>query len=325
MTEPVAVLRRAALVGQLPGVRLPHQAARRAAARHRRHASPHSAFLLLQGVETLPQRMDAHVANARGGRRVAGRRPARVATCAGRGSPTTPTTTARRRYLPLGPGRGVRVRVAGGRAAGAAVHRVACSSAATWPTSATPARSSCTPASTTHQQLTPDQLAAAGVPRRPRAHPRRARGPRGHPVGPRPGARRGREGGRDGRRRRARRGDPPRASGSRSCARHATVGDRRRVAQPGAGQQLRRHLPAVQLAVRGVVRQPERATEILGRPVYPSLADLPGGARPRRRVPPRGATCRPCSTRCSPVGRARSGSSSGSATRRWPSAPRRPG
>ncbi|MFD1052291.1 aminotransferase class V-fold PLP-dependent enzyme, partial [Kibdelosporangium lantanae] len=27
--------------------------------------SPHSAFLLLQGVETLPQRMDAHVANAR--------------------------------------------------------------------------------------------------------------------------------------------------------------------------------------------------------------------------------------------------------------------
>ena len=34
--------------------------------------SPQSAFNLLQGVETLPQRMDAHLANAKKGRGLAG-------------------------------------------------------------------------------------------------------------------------------------------------------------------------------------------------------------------------------------------------------------
>ena len=69
------------------------------------------------------------------------------------------------------------------------------------------------------------------------------------------------------------------------------------------------------------------ATEILGRPVYPSLADLPGvpdlvDVFRRTRGP-----ARPCSTRCSrcdgvahvlaPVRAA--------TTRRWPGGPRRPG
>ena len=79
--------------------------------------SPHSAFLLIQGVETLPQRMAAHVANARWS--PSGWPPIRACpTCRGRGSPTTPTTTAPARYLPLGPGSVFAFGVAGGRAAG---------------------------------------------------------------------------------------------------------------------------------------------------------------------------------------------------------------
>ena len=58
------LLRRCLVVGQLRRVRLPDQAALRAAARYRPLAVRTVAFLLLQGVETLPQRMDEHVANA---------------------------------------------------------------------------------------------------------------------------------------------------------------------------------------------------------------------------------------------------------------------
>ena len=71
------LLRQRLLVGQLRRVRLPDQAALRAAARHRPALSPQSAFQLLQGVETLPQRMDEHLKNAAGRGRMARSRRAR--------------------------------------------------------------------------------------------------------------------------------------------------------------------------------------------------------------------------------------------------------
>ncbi len=57
-------------------------------------------------------------------------------------------------------------------------------------------------------------------------------------------------------------------------------------ANPARRQLLRGHLPAVVDADYEVWFVNPRADEILGRPVYPSLADLPGRARHRRRVPP---------------------------------------
>src|SRR5665647_3150148 len=55
---------------------------------------------------------------------------------------------------------------------------------------------------------------------------------------------------------------------------------RRRLGEPRPSQLLRRHLPALVVAVRGLLRQPAgnrdpRPTEILGHPVYPSHAALP--------------------------------------------------
>ena len=81
--------------------------------------SPFNAFLLLQGLETLPQRMDAHLANARrspsswpGTRRCRG--------CAGPACPTTPTTSGPSATCRSGPGAVLSFGVRGGRDAGAA-------------------------------------------------------------------------------------------------------------------------------------------------------------------------------------------------------------
>ena len=108
--------------------------------------SPFNAFLILQGMETLPLRMDAHVANAQAVAEWLRRRPARelgaLRRAAGRPEPRArPASTCRK-----GPGAvfsfGLRGRARGGRG----VHRRASSCARTWPTSATRARSSSTPA-----------------------------------------------------------------------------------------------------------------------------------------------------------------------------------
>ena len=69
-----------------------------------------SAFQLLQGVETLPQRMDAHLANARAVARVARGRPARGVRAAGPGCPSHPHHERAQQLPAAGPGRGVRVR-----------------------------------------------------------------------------------------------------------------------------------------------------------------------------------------------------------------------
>jgi O-acetylhomoserine (thiol)-lyase len=124
--------------------------------------SAHSAFLLLQGVETLPQRMDAHLANTRVVAEWLQADP-RVSWVRWAGLPDHPDHERARRYLPLGPGAVFSFGVAGGRAAGErfiesvqlASHLANIGDARTLVLH---------PASTTHRQLRPDQLEAAGVP-----------------------------------------------------------------------------------------------------------------------------------------------------------------
>ncbi|WP_432547424.1 O-acetylhomoserine aminocarboxypropyltransferase/cysteine synthase family protein [Kineococcus sp. SYSU DK004] len=124
--------------------------------------SPHSAFLLLMGVETLPQRMREHVANAR---RVAQWLEAdeRVSWVRYSGLPSHPHHERAQRYLPEGPGAVFSFGVRGGRAAGERFIEACrlCSHLANIGDARTLVLH---PASTTHQQLTPEQLAAAGVP-----------------------------------------------------------------------------------------------------------------------------------------------------------------
>jgi O-acetylhomoserine (thiol)-lyase len=124
--------------------------------------SPHSAFLLLQGVETLPQRMEAHVANARAVAEWLHADP-RVSYVRWAGLPDHPHHDRAARYLPLGPGAVFSFGVRGGRAAGQRfIESVRlCSHLANVGDARTLVIH---PGSTTHQQLTDDQLRDAGVP-----------------------------------------------------------------------------------------------------------------------------------------------------------------
>jgi O-acetylhomoserine (thiol)-lyase len=65
--------------------------------------APFNAFLLLQGLETLPQRMNEHVANAQAVAEWLDR-DERVAWVAFAGLPDNPSHGLARKYLPLGPG-----------------------------------------------------------------------------------------------------------------------------------------------------------------------------------------------------------------------------
>jgi O-acetylhomoserine (thiol)-lyase len=124
--------------------------------------SPHSAFLLLQGVETLPQRMEAHVANARAVAEWLHADP-RVSYVRWAGLPDHPHHDRAARYLPLGPGAVFAFGVRGGREAGQRfIESVRlCSHLANVGDARTLVIH---PGSTTHQQLTDDQLRDAGVP-----------------------------------------------------------------------------------------------------------------------------------------------------------------
>jgi O-acetylhomoserine (thiol)-lyase len=123
---------------------------------------PMSAFLLLQGLETLPQRMRDHVANAQ---RVAEWLAAdsRVAWARYAGLPDHPHAERARRYLPEGAGAVFSFGVVGGREAGRRfIESVRlCSHLANIGDARTLVIH---PASTTHQQLSDEQLDAAGVP-----------------------------------------------------------------------------------------------------------------------------------------------------------------
>jgi O-acetylhomoserine (thiol)-lyase len=129
--------------------------------------SPQSAFLLLQGVETLPQRMDAHLANARVVAEWLETDP-RVTSVSWAGLASHPHHERAAHYLPAGPSAVFAFRLAStaerhGRDVGRrfiealqlASHLANIGDARTLVIH---------PASTTHQQLSTDQLAAAGVP-----------------------------------------------------------------------------------------------------------------------------------------------------------------
>jgi O-acetylhomoserine (thiol)-lyase len=123
--------------------------------------APHSAFLLAQGVETLPYRIQAHVDNAR---KVAGWLEAdpRIAHVWWAGLPNHPHHDRAQKYLPKGPGSVFSFEVVGGREVGQqlienvnlASHLANVGDAKTLIIH---------PASTTHAQLTEQQLIDAGV------------------------------------------------------------------------------------------------------------------------------------------------------------------
>ncbi|MBS0024577.1 O-acetylhomoserine aminocarboxypropyltransferase/cysteine synthase family protein [Microbacterium paraoxydans] len=125
--------------------------------------SPQSAFTLLQGIETLPQRIDAHLANARIVADWLASDP-RVAYVTWAGLEDHPHHERAAKYLPLGPGSVFAFGVAAedGRAAGEklienlqlASHLANIGDARTLVIH---------PASTTHRQLTEEQLVGAGV------------------------------------------------------------------------------------------------------------------------------------------------------------------
>ncbi len=123
--------------------------------------SPHSAFLLLQGIETLPQRMTEHVANAQHVARWLSEDP-RVAWVRYAGLPDHPHHERARRYTPRGPGAVFSFGVSEGRTAGRTFieNLELCSHLANIGDVRTLVIH---PASTTHQQLNDAQLEAAGV------------------------------------------------------------------------------------------------------------------------------------------------------------------
>ena len=128
--------------------------------------SPQSAFTLLQGVETLPQRMDAHLANARAVAEWLDADP-RVSYVSWAGLPGHVHHDRAQHYLPAGPGSVFAFGVAAtpevdGRTAGRrfiealqlASHLANVGDSKTLVIH---------PGSTTHQQLSAEQLAAAGI------------------------------------------------------------------------------------------------------------------------------------------------------------------
>ncbi|MBO9568924.1 MAG: O-acetylhomoserine aminocarboxypropyltransferase/cysteine synthase [Cellulomonas iranensis] len=129
--------------------------------------SPQSAFQLLQGVETLPQRLDAHLANARTVAQWLEEDP-RIAHVLWAGLPSHPHHERAQRYLPLGPGSVFAFRVApAGNVPGREVGRRFIESVqlASHLANVGDARTLVIhPGSTTHQQLSAEQLEAAGVP-----------------------------------------------------------------------------------------------------------------------------------------------------------------
>jgi len=123
--------------------------------------SPMNAFLFIQGLETLPLRMPAHVANARAIAEFLQTRD-EVAWIAYAGLPTDPSYPLARKYLPDGAGSIFSFGLRGGRAAGS----IFIESLELWSHLANVGDAKSLvihPASTTHQQLDDAELAASGV------------------------------------------------------------------------------------------------------------------------------------------------------------------
>lgn len=123
--------------------------------------APHSAFLLAQGVETLPYRMQAHVDNARAVAEWLDADP-RVEAVRWAGLPSHRHHERAQQYLPIGPSSVFSFDVVGGRAAGEALienvqlasHLANIGDAKTLIIH---------PGSTTHAQLTEQQLLDSGI------------------------------------------------------------------------------------------------------------------------------------------------------------------
>jgi O-acetylhomoserine (thiol)-lyase len=123
--------------------------------------SPHTAFLLLQGLETLPLRMERHVANARKVVEFLARQPA-VEAVAYPELPDHPDHALAQRLLPRGCGAVFSFHLKGSRAAGRAF--VEALQVFSHLANVGDAKSLVIhPASTTHFRVPDDQLQAAGI------------------------------------------------------------------------------------------------------------------------------------------------------------------
>ena len=121
-----------------------------------------SAFALLQGVETLAQRLDEHLRNAQAVAEWLEADP-RVSWVSYAGLASHPHYARARKYLPKGPGSVFSFGVRGGRAAGQAF--IESLQLASHLANVGDSRTLVIhPGSTTHQQLSPEQLLSAGVP-----------------------------------------------------------------------------------------------------------------------------------------------------------------
>jgi O-acetylhomoserine (thiol)-lyase len=123
--------------------------------------SPLSAFLFINGLETLPLRMPAHVANARAIAEFLQTRE-EVAWVAYAGLPDDPSAALAAKYLPAGAGSVFSFGLRGGRAAGSTFIE----SLELWSHLANVGDAKSLvihPASTTHAQLSDAELAASGV------------------------------------------------------------------------------------------------------------------------------------------------------------------
>jgi O-acetylhomoserine (thiol)-lyase len=123
--------------------------------------SPFNAFLIMHGMETLPVRMDAHVANAQAIAEWLAADP-RVSWVRYAGLPADPGHALARRYMPKGPGAVFSFGLEGGRVAGEAfIEGVElCSHLANVGDTRTLVIH---PASTTHRQLSEEALQRGGV------------------------------------------------------------------------------------------------------------------------------------------------------------------
>ncbi|MBT2498762.1 O-acetylhomoserine aminocarboxypropyltransferase/cysteine synthase [Agromyces sp. ISL-38] len=123
--------------------------------------APHSAFLLAQGVETLPYRIQAHLDNARAVAEWLEADP-RIERVWWAGLPGHPHFDRAQKYLPKGPGSVFSFEVKGGRAVGQAL--IESVNLASHVANIGDAKTLIIhPASTTHAQLTEQQLIDAGV------------------------------------------------------------------------------------------------------------------------------------------------------------------
>jgi O-acetylhomoserine (thiol)-lyase len=123
--------------------------------------SPFNAFLFLLGLETLPLRMDRHVENAIGVARFLEKHPA-IEKVAYAGLDNSPYSALVRQYLPKGPGAVFSFDLHGGRGAG----KRFIEALQLWSHLANVGDAKSLvihPASTTHRQLSDEELLAAGI------------------------------------------------------------------------------------------------------------------------------------------------------------------